>query len=45
MPLLFSGQDYEKQGPGTSDQSLFSYKSSERLLYYVSTLTKFDDVI
>ena len=47
-PVLFNGQDYEKQdGSATSDQVLFRLQDKFRkipllVIYY---LTKFDDVI
>ena len=48
-PVLFNGQDYEKQKwhGGTSDQSFFRLQSKFRQipLLVMHDLTKFDDVI
>ena len=45
-PVPFNGQCYQKRGPGTSDESLFSLQNKFRKIpllgiYY---LTKFDDL-
>ena len=47
FPVLFNGQSYQKEGPGTSDQLLFRLQNKFRkipllVMYY---LTKFNDVI
>ena len=46
-PVLFNGQDYEKQGPGTSGQSFFRLQNKFRKIHLLvmSYLTKSDDVI